>query len=152
MSAVQTGKQWRSPHLVCCFFLLAEGFMQLKDLILKKYPVFFLKCELSFHSVQWCTIRLTSAWQIPFIPLCSPSIQLCWMEKKHLVSLKHLPPFFPSQVSFHIPCFSSCLVLHLPPSPPPPSATALGQIWSLHPSRTRWQLFIIIFGSISHGL
>lgn len=84
---------------------------------------------LSLHSIQWHTIRLTSAWQIPFIPLCSPCIQLCGMEKKHrvrLVSLKHLPPFF-------LPCFlphsllpptsfSTCLpLLHLRSDPSPPS-------------------------------
>lgn len=83
---------------------------------------------LSLHSIQWHTIRLTSAWQIPFIPLCSPCIQLCGMEKKHrvrLVSLKHLPPFF-------LPCFlphsllpptsfSTCLpLLHLRSDPSPP--------------------------------
>lgn len=158
MFAVQTGETVTvtTPALLSFFLLVAVEktfsgkstyIWSCRNTLLSfwSWKVLFL----SLHSIQWHTIRLTSAWQIPFIPLCSPCIQLCWMEKKHLVclvSLKHLPPFFLPGLLPHsllpLTSFSTCLpLLHLGSDPSP-----------LYPSRTRWQLFIIIFWSISHGL
>lgn len=162
MFAVQTGETVTvTTPCLSCFFLLVDGFTQLKKHSVASRPTFDLaeiRCYLpevgkscSSHCIQFSGIQL--GWQVPDKSPLSLSVHPVFSAvgwKRNTVSALfplntcHL---FSSHVSFHIPRFL------VPRSPP----VSLSSTWDqtpppLYPSRTRWQLFIIIFWSISHGL